>query len=90
MTLCVHQYPAGEVIFRQDSQSASDLDLDITEQLQALELDTWHTLAWRLSPMTEEFDASQMKTPFLLWADDVLELSIGEVLIKRIDLSEAA
>ncbi len=80
--LCIHQLPQSRVVFRQDCAYPTGHELDVTSLLCELTLGSWKTISIPLAEFVNPDNAAnKLTTPFLLWTDGELELSLGEIKI---------
>lgn len=83
-TLCLHRKPDAPVILRLDSDHPDCASIDITDQLNSLDLETWQTLIFETKDFQQAgMDDTGVRTPFLLFTDGPLEISLAEVWINR-------
>jgi beta-glucosidase len=83
LTLSLHKHPEQQVFLRQDSGYPNKAELDIADRLMSLPLGKWQTIEFDLCALNNSgFQPEKLMTPFLLWTEGELELSIGSIRIE--------
>lgn len=84
LTLCLHTPPERPVILRLDSEHPESASMDISAQINELIPEAWSKITVEIQDLHRSgIDETGITTPFLLYTDGCLELSLAEVLIKR-------
>jgi hypothetical protein len=76
----MHKLPQSRVMLRQDSLYPRGAEVEITALLQELAIDRWQSVDIDLAAfISAGLQTKRVTTPFLIWTDGELELSIGAV-----------
>nr|NIN60244.1 hypothetical protein [Xanthomonadales bacterium]NIP12637.1 hypothetical protein [Xanthomonadales bacterium] len=74
--------PQGRVELRMDSGYPQSASIDITDMLHELPLGSWEDVAFEMSAFADGTDnLCSVDTPWLIWTDGLLGLSVSNLRI---------